>query len=137
MINYQELLAVASDEALKEQIQASDLVFIGAVVSMGKPPVGWSGFGNTYQAVNYKIDRILKGSYHEPEISILHVLVFGSLTAQEGEQSALSPELFAIKSKLIVSAQKTDKGQWKSLFENYGALPATQEWIRKIESALR
>jgi hypothetical protein len=137
MIDYVELLTVASDESLQEQVRESDIVFIGSVISLGKPPNGWSGYGNSYQTVNYKVEKILKGTYTKPEISILHVVVFASLTAQEGDTSALSPELFALQSKLIVSARKTNDGEWKSLAENFGALPATAEWIKKIESALR
>ena len=137
MVDYQELLTVASDKNLQRLVRESDIVMIGSVISIGEPPDGWSGFANSYQMVTYKVEKVLKGNYKEPEISILHIVVSGSLTAQEGETSSLSSELFAPKSKLIVCAQKTDSGDWKSLAENYGALPATPEWTKKIEAALR
>ena len=137
MVDYQELLSSVSDEYLRSLVQESHLVFIGSVISVGKPPRDWAGFGGAYQTVTYKVEKILKGETTESEISIVHSVVFGALTAQEGDTPGLSPELFAPKSKLIISAQRTQSGFWKSLAENYGALPATSDWQRKIESALK
>ncbi len=121
---------------LHELVRESHLVFIGTVLSLGKPPLDWSGYGSAYQTVNYKVEKILKGQHSTPEIAINHVVVYGSKTAQQGETPGLSPDLFAVNAKLIVSAQKTQSGVWKALAEDTGALPATQEWLQKMESAI-
>jgi hypothetical protein len=128
---------VITEKTLRELVQESDLIFIGTVSSVGVPPQGWSGYAGAYQTVSYKIEKILKGQYEKPQISIHHVVVYGSNTAQEGDQPGLSSKLFAINAKLIVSAQKTDNDQWKALSEDAGALPATTEWMQKWESVLR
>ncbi|MCI0413689.1 hypothetical protein L0222_12925 [bacterium] len=128
-------LARTEEEYLKDMTETSDLVFIGVVVGLGKPPLFWSGHSNAYQAARYKIEKILKGKYDAPEISVDHVLVYESSTAQPGETPHLSRALFATNSQLIVSANNTSKG-WKSLNEEYGALPANEEWLQKIKAAM-
>jgi hypothetical protein len=129
-------IAVLEKEHLAELAQSSDLIFSGTVESIGNPPRDWSGYFNSYQEVRYKVEKVFKGQESGPEITIQHVIVYGGKTARTGEDPALSPELFFVKAKLIVCARKSQSGVYKSLDENYGALPATPEWINKIESAL-
>ena len=133
----QKVAPVITESYLRELSKSMDLVFVGTVASLGNPPSGWSGYAGSYQTVTYKVERILKGKYDTPQITIQHILVYGSNTAASGDKPGLSPELFAVKAKLIVSAQKIEEGRWKSLSEDAGALPATDEWLKKIESALR
>lgn len=130
-------LAAAQEERLQEIAQKSDLVFTGTVVSVGEAPGDWSGYTNTYQTVRYKVDRVLKGKETAREISVDHVVVYGGLTAQPGETPGLSTELFSVNAKLIVLARKAQSGAYKGLNENYSAVPATAEWLKKVESALR
>jgi hypothetical protein len=127
---------VITEGYLRELSKEMDLIFVGTVVSVGNPPHGWSGYGGSYQTVTYKIEKIFKGKYESPQISVQHILVYGSNTADKGEKPGLSSELFAVNAKLIVSAQKTDDGKWKALSEDASALPATAEWLRKMESAI-
>jgi len=131
-----EEFVLTEQESLQQFVRKSDLVFVGVLLSLGKPPLYWSGGSNAYQTAKYKVERILKGQYGASEISIDHVLVWGSRTAESGETPGLSRNLFAVNSRLIVGARRADSGIWKALDEDYGALPATDEWIRKINSAL-
>jgi hypothetical protein len=129
-------LQLTEEESLQELVAESDLVFVGVVLSLGKPPQNWSGFFTEYQTVKYRIDRFIKGQYGATEISVDHTVVSGSKTAAPAAGSpALSPLLFTKDAQLIVSARKSNSGVWKSLSENYGALPATPDWIEKIEHA--
>ena len=130
-------VAVLETEHLRELANTSDLIFSGIVVSIGNPPGDWSGYFNSYQEVRYKVDRVFKGQESAPEISVQHVVVYGGKTAQTGEDPGLSSDLFAVKAQLIVSARRSQSGVYKSLDENYGAVPATPEWIKKIETASR
>jgi hypothetical protein len=133
----EKISPVITEGYLKELSKEMDLIFVGSVLSVGKPPRGWSGYGGSYQTVQYKVEKILKGQLEEPQITIQHIVVYGSNTAQEGDKPGLSPELFSVNAKVIVSSQKTESGTWKSLSEDAGALPATQDWLQKMESALR
>ena len=130
-------LARTEEQYLKDLTETSDLIFVGVVLGLGKPALFWSGHSNSYQAARYKVEKILKGQYDASEISVDHVLVYGSSSAQPGETPHLSRTLFGVNSKLIVSAHKTARGEWKALNEEYGALPATEEWLQKIDVALR
>jgi hypothetical protein len=129
-------LAHSEEQYLKDLAETSDLIFVGVVQNLGKPPLFWSGHSNSYQSAHYKVEKILKGKYEAPEISVDHVLVYDSSTAQPGETPHLSRTLFGVNSKLIVSAHKTTRGEWKALNEEYGALPATEDWLQKIEGTL-
>jgi hypothetical protein len=130
-------LARTEEQYLKDLAETSDLIFVGVVLNLGKPPLFWSGHSNSYQSARYKVEKLLKGKHEAPEISVDHVLVYESSTAQQGETPHLSRTLFGVNSRLIVSAHKTTRGEWKALNEEYGALPATEEWLQKINTALR
>ena len=129
-------LALTEEESLRKLVQQNELIFIGSVLAMEKPPKSWSGFFLSYHTVKYKIEKILKGQYGSPQISVDHVVVSGSRTAQPGDTPGLSPTLFAVGSRLIISAQKADNGIWKDLDDEFGALPPA-EWEKKIEAAVR
>lgn len=129
-------LQLTEEESLKELAGESDLVFIGTVQNLGKPAANWSGFFTEYQQVKYGIDRVLKGTYGAGEITVDHVLVSGSKTAASTDKPGLSSRLFEANAKLIISARKSPSGAWKSLDENFGALPATEEWVKKVEAAV-
>jgi len=133
----EKISPVITEGYLRELSKGMDLIFVGTVVSIGNAPRGWSGYGGSYQTITYKVEKILKGQLETPQISVQHIVVYGSNTAQRGEKPGLSSELFATNAKLIVSAQKTDEGKWKALSEDASALPATDEWLKKMESALR
>ncbi|HSP06176.1 MAG TPA: hypothetical protein VLR94_03320 [Acidobacteriota bacterium] len=129
-------LELTEEQNLEELAAQSDLIFVGVVLQLGRPPQNWSGHLTEYQTVQYRVERLLKGKHAAEGISVDHVVVSGSKTAAE-KSPALSPSLFSVNAKLIVSARKANSGLWKALDENYGAIPATPEWIAKVESALR
>ena len=129
-------LALTEEESIQQLVKDSDLIFTGTLLAAGTAPDSWSGGSNSYQSVRYKIDKILKGQYGSPEISVDHVVVYGGKTARSGEIPGLSDQLFAPKAKLIVGAQRTDTGSWKALDEDYSALPATDDWLRKIQKEI-
>ena len=130
-------LAMTEEESLKDLVKRNNLIFIGSLIELGKPPNDWSGCGNSFQSAKYKILRIIRGQYGASEISVEHVVVYGSKTAQPGETPGLSSSMFSPNNELIVFAKKTDSGRWKDTNEVYGALPATDEWQKKVESAIR
>ena len=133
----EKISPVITEGYLRELSKEMDLIFVGTVASVGNPPRGWSGYAGSYQTVTYKVEKVLKGKYDTPEISIQHIVVYGSNTAQDGDKPGLSSKLFAVKTKLIVSAQQSNEGRWKALSEDASALPATEDWLKKMESALR
>ncbi len=130
-------LAMTEEESLKDLVKRNNLIFIGSLLELGKPPNDWSGCGNAFQSAKYKIVRIIKGQYGASEISVEHVVVYGSKTAQPGETPGLLSSMFSPNNELIVFARKTDSGKWKDTNEVHGALPATDEWQQKVEAALR
>ena len=93
--------------------------------------------GMRFKALNIRSCRIIKGQYGASEISVEHVVVYGSKTAQPGETPGLLSSMFSPNNELIVFARKTDSGKWKDTNEVHGALPATDEWQQKVEAALR
>ena len=137
MAEEQVRMPAITAETLRSVAAESDVIFIGTAMSLGKAPAAWSGFGSAFQTVNYKVEKLLKGQFAQPEISVYHIVVADSLTADHGDTPRLSPALFAAQAKLIVSAQKTQDGIWKSLSEDQGALPASPEFLEKMEAALR
>ena len=129
--------AMQEQERLQRITQKSDLIFIGTVLEVGDPPKDWSGYFSAYQTVRYKVDQILKGEYGAAEISIDHIVVSGSKTADGGEVPKLSSTIFYPGASLIVSAQRAgDTGIWKSLNEVIGAVPNSADWLRRVGALL-
>jgi hypothetical protein len=129
-------LARSEDDALKDVVKTNQLIFVGALLELGPQPNDWSGYASAFQNARYKIVRIMKGAYGASEISVNHIVVYGSKTAQAGETPGLSSSLFSPNNELIVFAKKTESGQWKDTDEILGTLPATDQWVRKVEIAL-
>ena len=128
--------ALQEQERLQRITQKSDLIFIGIVIDAGIPPTGWSGCFSTYQTVRYKVEQILKGQYGEPEISVDHIVVHGSKTAEPGETPKLSTSIFYPGANMIVSALRPDADHWTSLNEVIGAVPNSADWLRRVEVLL-
>jgi hypothetical protein len=132
---------VLKERALKEQesfvelVRESNIIFIGVVKEVGAAPRFWSGRIPSYQTVQYVVEDVLKGNPIS-EITVAHVVVAGSKTARK-DTPGLSPSLFQKDNRLIVFAMKTDQGEWKSLHENLGATPYSEETLNKIKSSLR
>jgi hypothetical protein len=127
---------LTEEELFQRQAQESVFIFIGSVLSLGKPPANWSGYLPAYQSVRYKVEKFLKGQIQTPEIEVNQIVVWGSKTAQAGDAPGLSTALFSVGSKLIVFTQKTQDGVYKELDENLGAIPFSETSLQKVEAAL-
>jgi hypothetical protein len=128
--------AMQEQERLQRITQKSDLIFIGTIIDAGTPPKEWSGCFSSYQTVRYKVEQVLKGQYGTPEISVDHIVVHGSKTAEPGETPKLSTAIFYPGASLIVSALRPDADRWTSLNEVIGAVPNSADWLRRVEVLL-
>ncbi len=128
--------ALKEQERLQRITKESDLIFIGTVVEVGTPPNDWSGYFSSYQTVRYNVNQVLKGQHSAPEISIDHIVVHGSKTAEHGETPKLAATIFYPGASLIVSALRPDTDHCKSLNEVIGAVPNSAEWLRRVEVLL-
>ncbi len=122
------------EERLAEFVRESKLVFIGTVTELGPEPSFWSGRFPSYQKVTYQVEEVLKGN-KIPEITVEHVVVSSSKTAR-ADKPGLSPVLFQKGNRLIVIANKTDQGTWRSLDENLGAQEYAGLTLQKIKKVL-
>ena len=127
--------ALKEEERFAELVRESNIIFIGVVKEVGSTPGFWSGRIPSYQTVTYTVEDVLKGNPIS-EITVAHVVVSGSKTARKDEPG-LSTSLFRKDNRLIVIAVKTDHGEWKSLHENLGSVPHSEETLNKIKSFLR
>ena len=127
--------ALREQERLQRITNESDLIFIGTVIDIGAPPKTWSGYCSSYQKVRYKIDQILKGQHETPEITIDHVVVFESRTAEPGDTPKLKTAIFYPGANLIVSAERSND-RFVSGNEVIGAVPNSAEWLRRVENLL-
>jgi hypothetical protein len=128
--------ALQEQERLQRVTQNSDLIFIGTIIDAGTPPNEWSGYFSSYQTVRYKVQQILKGKNEATEISVDHVVVHGSKTAEPGETPKLATGIFYPGASLIVSAVRSDADHCKSLNEVIGAVPNSADWLRRVEVLL-
>jgi hypothetical protein len=137
-MNIQKLTspAMQEQERLQRITQKSDLIFIGTILDAGTPPKDWSGYFSAYQTVRYKVDQVLKGKNAAEEISVDHIVVHGSKTAEPGETPKLATGIFYPGASLIVSAVKPDADHCKSLNEIIGAVPNSADWLRRVEVLL-
>ena len=126
--------AAKEEERLQRITHKNDLIFIGVVTDIGPAPQNWAGYNSSYQFVRYPIEKAIKGEHSSTEISVEHVVVFGSKTAQQAETPGLSKKIFYPGAKLIVSAQKVSFDQWKSLNEVIGAVPFSPDWLKRVEA---
>ena len=112
---------------------APEIVFVGTVAALGREPGYWSGFVSAFQRVDYTGVNVLKGTFAGDTISVDHILVSGSKTADRGDTPRLSPALFRNGAKVIVSAQQTERGVWVSRAENTGTI----RWSPEAEARAR
>lgn len=129
-------VAQTEEELFQKHVQKRPLIFIGTVLFLGKPPANWSGYLPAYQTVRYKVEQVLKGQLNVPEISVEQIVVWGSRTAQPRDTPGLSATLFSVGARLIAFAQKSQDGVWKELDEDLGAIPFSEDTVRKIETII-
>lgn len=126
---------VSEEEQLAELSRKSDLVFIGLVAEVGAPPAYWSGRVPAYQRVTYTVEEVLKGAPLQ-QVSVDHIVVMGSKTAEPGEEPGLSRRLFHKDAKLLVFVQ-TEDGNRRCLDEDRGAVAYTPGTLANVKKALK
>jgi hypothetical protein len=107
-----------SDESITRLSDEAELVFLGEVEVVGNSWGFWSGIAPNLQKVQYKVIEVLKGQYSEAAISVGHLVVKNSSTA-DNDKARLSPYLFAHGNLLIVFVKKMDKAD-KNNFGDLG-----------------
>lgn len=90
-----------------KNLEAAELVFTGHPVQVMASPGIWAGMFASFQAVRYRIVRILKGTGLAPgaEVTVLHPLVAQSPTV-ETEKAMLKGDFFKADRELLVFARR-------------------------------
>jgi hypothetical protein len=87
---------------------AAPLIFIGKVVSVGKPPASWCQFGIIYQLstqkVVYKIETALKGKNDETAVEVFFLITHGNPLCDS--EPRLNAGIFATGNRHLVFAQQ-------------------------------
>jgi hypothetical protein len=115
----------SSDPAFARAAAAAQVVFEGSVTAVGPTPAVWSGAFAAYQAVTYRITRIVADPDHRisigAEVTVQHLIVAGSETADT--QPRLRPALVQSGATVIVLARWSD-GHWEGVDEHHGIVVA-------------
>jgi hypothetical protein len=123
--------AGAKMEELRKNFRAAELVLVVKPLRVEKSPGIWSGTLATFQAVQYRVVRVLKGAPPDETVTVLHPLVARSRTADEHE-ARLRESLFDGARTLVVFA-RLDNGKLVSFDENWGVVPASDETLAALE----
>lgn len=85
----------------QEYIPKSDLILIGKVIRIGKPPSYWSGLLPAFQEVRYQVRGVLKGKYAGQFINVRHPIVMGTKYV-DSRTPALKTDFFKIGRTLVL-----------------------------------
>lgn len=129
-------------ELMISVLPASALVFVGEVVSVGRPPGVWSGDVQFFQEVTYRVTKVLRGDASKPGelVVVRHLVVADSATADH-DVPQLLPGLFNPGASLLVLAhdepqRETHATRWTSANEQYGVAAATPALVDALERAI-
>ena len=106
--------------------QKTQVLIRGEVLGLGPEPAVWSGRAAAFQAVEYRVDALLKGAAGD-RLTIQHFVVKDSPVARR-DRPGLSPEFFRRGARLLVGAQAVGE----QLVCTY-----VQPWAPEAEQALR
>lgn len=130
-----------TEEALRAA-EAAWMVADGAahveVLTVGRPPGGWSGAYAAFQEVSYRVIEKWprKVSFQPAErISVVHAVVACSRTA-DPTFPRLDPSLFKPSEKLVVFLV-LEADVWHTTGENNGAFSATAEVLAAVRELTR
>ena len=114
-----------SDPAFARAAAAASTVFEGSVVAVGPTPAVWSGRYAVYQAVTYRVTRIVADPDRrlsvDAQVTVQHLLVAGSETADAGPR--LRPALAHTGAPVIVLASWSGD-HWTGVDEHHGIVVA-------------
>ncbi len=127
----------AKVDPLVELCRSAAKVWLGTVVSVGPAPKNFSGRVASYQSVTYAVKRTLKGAETTGEVTVLHLVVKSSATAEPGDVPSLSKKHFKVGAELVVIAEKNDAQQWLCMDESIGSNEASADWVKTVQAACR
>jgi hypothetical protein len=90
-----------NNQRLEKTAEKSELIVLVEVECVGQDAGFWSGQFPSFQYVQYKVSKVLKGEFTGETIGVNHYVVKGSKSADE-KVPKLSSELFAKGNKLIL-----------------------------------
>lgn len=114
------------DPAYARAARAAPAVFEGEIVRVERGPKAWSGTLVIYQAVTYRVTRVVTDRAGRlstgAELTVRHPVVAQSATADTTEPQ-LRPALARVGNAVIVLAAWSDD-RWTSTDENHGLVIA-------------
>ena len=120
-----DALDAPADPAFARAAAAAPTVFEGEIVTVGAAPAGWSGRYAVYQAITYRVTRVVTDSDHRlavgAQVTVQHLLVAGSETADT--RPRLRPALAHAGASVIVLASWTGD-RWTAVDEHHGLVVA-------------
>jgi hypothetical protein len=127
---------------MDELVRRAELIFVGLVDQIGQPPFAWSGVGKALQSVTYRVERVLKGSFTDPTIEVLHVVLEGAADANpDPQRPGLDENLVAPANRLIVFASfeldPADHDQQRRRWEDVGDGEGVKAHTQALEDQIR
>jgi len=115
-IGCQSVVAQKCDKPTLEGLaKDAEIIFVGQVEKVDPSWGWWSGVAPNVQVVRYKIVNVLKGKHAADNITVGHLVVKNSLTA-DSSRAQLSPLIFSLGKEVLVFAKRMDKDD----VENFG-----------------
>lgn len=113
------------DPAFARAAAAAPTVFEGDIVAVGATPAVWSGRYAVYQAITYRVTRVVTDPDHRlaagAQVTVQHLLVAGSETADIHPR--LRPALAHTGATVIVLARWAGD-RWTAVDEHHGLVVA-------------
>jgi len=140
---------ICRENILRQNIKESELIILGEIVDVIPPELNaWSGPMVIFQAVQYKVKKVLKGQFGKSEISVMHYLVYGSRTANKDINfPELSSDLFKINNQLLLLLRTKElptktyngivsKNYYVTIDETCGVFPPDSALFKKVEEMI-
>lgn len=124
------------DEQTVQDLHIADIVLVGEVVSVEESPGVWAGRLASYQAVKYRVVRVLKRTAANigDTLTIEHPLIEGARTVHKTTPQ-LDETMFRAGQRLIILARMKDSSA-RALNADRAVLAATAETLAAVEAAI-